>query len=450
MEKSLNIAVVGSGVSGLSSAWLLSKQHKVTVFEKDDRFGGHSNTVNVADVRGSVPVDTGFIVFNPATYPNLVEFFKLLAVPTKPADMSFAFSVANGSFEYAGRGLAGMFAQKRNLFRPRFWRMLADIRRFYREAEHWQATLSPDITLGELLKQGQYSAVFRDEHLLPMGAAIWSTPMAEMLEYPAVTFLRFCSNHGLLQLKNRPQWQTVDGGSRVYVNKVINEIKKNGHAFLNCGVKQIRRCAGGKVAILDWHGKERLFDHVVLASHPDQSLKLLADASQAEQQILSAFTYERNKAILHSDVSLMPLRKKIWSSWNYLSDKNEASEQKLSVSYWLNRLQSLNTEQPMIVTLNPKSDPDKDKIHASYLYDHPVFDTRAIMAQEKLWSIQGEMNTWFCGAWLGYGFHEDGLQSGLVIAEALGDLKRPWQVENPNGRIAAPPKNSKYHNKVAA
>lgn len=445
MEKPLNIAVIGSGISGLSCGWLLSQQHKVTLFEKDERFGGHSNTVTVADVLGPVPVDTGFLVFNPATYPNLVAFFKHFEVPVKPADMSFAFSVDQGVLEYSGKGLAGLFAQKSNLLRPRFWRMVWDILRFYREAEKWRATLSPEVTLGELLKQGKYSDAFRDYHLLPMGAAIWSTPMATMLEYPALTFLNFCANHGLLQVKNRPQWYTVDGGSRIYVKKVINEINKNGEALLNCGVRNIRRRVGGKVAILDWQGKERVFDHVVLACHPDQALKLLADPREQEQQLLSAIRYERNKAILHSDERLMPLRKKVWSSWNYLARQKlqqgkgngESDREKLSVSYWLNRLQSLKTRQPIILSLNPSIEPDVNKVHASFLYDHPVFDAQALAAQENIGALQGQDNTWFCGAWLGYGFHEDGLQSGLATAEALASVERPWLLENPNSRIAS-------------
>ncbi|MFP8966931.1 NAD(P)/FAD-dependent oxidoreductase [Pokkaliibacter sp. CJK22405] len=446
-SKPQTIAVIGSGISGLSCAWLLSKNHKVILFEKDDRFGGHSNTVDVnLPGQAPVPVDTGFIVFNHRCYPQLVRMFDHLGVKTSPSDMSFAVSLDQGAVEYSGTSLAGLFAQRRNLVAPSFWGMLADIMRFYRQSDDWRKTLSPDVTLGQLLAQHKFGERFRDEHLLPMGAAIWSTPMDKMLDYPALTFLRFCENHGLLQISDRPQWYTVDGGSRNYVEKLLADLGPE--ARCNRGVRSIRRLPG-KVQIEDWQGDSWRVDQVVLACHADQSLGLLADATADEQRLLSAFPYQRNRAILHSDTRLMPVRRRAWASWNYLGQRagngfgqhaenefgqrataavsaEEAGTSNVAVSYWMNQLQNLNTDTPMIVTLNPPVEPDVDKVHASFLYDHPAFSAESIRAQPELWAMQGQRNTWYCGAWFGYGFHEDGLQSGLAVAEALGGVQRPW------------------------
>ncbi len=432
----LKIAVVGSGISGLSAAWLLSKQHQVTLFEKDDRPGGHSNTVSVATPGGELAVDTGFIVYNPANYPNLVEFFHALGVPSQKTDMSFGVSIDNGAIEYSGCGLGGVFAQKRNLLRPGHWKMLSDLLRFYREAPG--LILDPEVqnqTLGEMLTHRGYGKAFIHRHLIPMGAAIWSTPADQMLDYPAVTFLRFCQNHGLVQLKDRPQWRTVTGGSREYVGRICRELGDS--LRLNSRIHKIHR-RDGKAVVEFLHGGRETFDHIVLACHADQALELLAKPSAEEQRLLSVFPYQRNRALLHTDERLMPSRRAAWASWNYLTDSQRSCGEQpdaISVTYWMNNLQHLPPEHPVFVTLNPLEEPAEGKILRSFLYDHPVFSLDSIAAQKELWSLQGRHNTWFCGAWFGYGFHEDGLQSGLAVAEQLGGLRRPWKLANPNSRI---------------
>lgn len=434
--KRKQIAIIGSGISGLSCAWLLARQHQVTLYEKDDRFGGHSNTVDVTEKTHQEPqalgVDTGFIVFNDRNYPNLVQLFDHLQVPTVDTDMSFSVSLNQGRLEYAGSNLNSLFAQRGNLVNPRFWSMIRDLLRFYREAEQLESSLDDQTTLGELLDSGGYREPFRNDHLLPMGAAIWSTPADKMMNYPARTFLRFCRNHGLVQLNDRPQWRTVSGGSRTYVEKLLADIGPGAHS--NRAARQVRRRAG-KVEVTDWHGETRHYDDVVLACHADQSLRLLVDPDPGEQELLSKFKFERNRTLLHSDPRLMPRRRNAWASWNYLGELDEQGAQKLCVTYWMNHLQHLSTDQPMLVTLNPVVEPAAGTVHASFLYDHPLFTPEALSAQSRLWSLQGRRQTWFCGAWFGYGFHEDGLQSGLAVAEQLGGVSRPWQLENPNSRI---------------
>lgn len=433
-----HIAVVGSGISGLSAAWLLSQKYSVTLFEKDDRFGGHSNTVVAKTQDGNIPVDTGFIVYNPVNYPNLTALFEHLKVDTVATDMSFGVSAQGGKIEYNGNGLGGIFSSFSNLINPRIWRMLKDILRFYKESQHWPEQLSEEVTLGELLARYRFSDELRDLHLIPMGAAIWSTPASEMMDYPALSFLRFCQNHGLLQVNDRPQWHTVKGGSREYVRKLINQIQPA--TICNRGVRQLIRHPD-HVEVIDSRGEHRRFDEVVLACHADQALSLLSDPSEREQHLLGAFSYQRNRAILHSDLRLMPKNRKVWSSWNYLTDMagtGAVSDEPLAVSYWMNKLQPLGTDQPLIVTLNPPVEPEEGSIHCSFLYDHPVFSKEAIAAQKELFRLQGEQRTWFCGSYFGYGFHEDGLQSGLAVAEALGAPRRPWQVAEESGRIHWP------------
>ncbi|MBB3047249.1 putative NAD/FAD-binding protein [Litorivivens lipolytica] len=428
----LNIAVVGSGIAGLSAAWLLSKAHTVTVFEREQRLGGHSNTVDILTPEGRLAVDTGFIVFNKRCYPNLVNLFNTLGVEYQATDMSFGVSINQGELEYAGAdSLRPLFAQKRNLLRPRFWRMIRDLIRFYRDSDDWLKSLDDTTTLGDLLARGGYGDGFRDDHLIPMGAAIWSTPAAQMADYPAKAFLQFCENHGLLQLSDRPQWQTVVGGSREYVRKIGHEI--SGDILLGTGISRIERHPDG-VSLTDEHGVTRQFDHVVLAGHADQSLAMLGDASVTEQALLSQFRYEHNTAWLHCDPSLMPRRKGAWASWCYLSDRQN-SQGKVAVSYWMNRLQHLPGKTPIIVTLNPTHEPAPDKCFQRFDYEHPQFNVAALQAQRHLWDLQGTNSTWFCGSYFGHGFHEDGIQSGLAVAEALGGVERPWKLDDPNSRI---------------
>jgi len=428
----LKIAVIGSGISGLSSAWLLGKQHQVTLFEQDSRLGGHSNTVDILTSAGTIAVDTGFIVFNERCYPNLVALFKHLGVRYQSTDMSFGVSLNKGQLEYSGsNSIATMFAQKRNIFRPRFWGMIKDLLRFYKQSAGWLETLPADLSLGELLRQEKFGPGFCEDHLLPMSAAIWSTPIEKMLAYPAKTFLRFCDNHGLLQVNERPQWQTVNNGSREYVNRVVSEF--SGTIKLNCGISKVRR-AGDHVTLIDEHGESHRFDHVVMAGHADQSLALLDEPSQAESSLLGAFAYENNEAVLHRDESLMPKRHQVWSSWNYLADTKQTSKQ-VSVSYWMNLLQHLPCQESILLTLNPLTEPRKDQVYRRFNYQHPVFNEASLNAQQHLWELQGQRRTWFCGSYFGYGFHEDGIQSGLAVAEQLGNTVRPWIVPNASGRI---------------
>ena len=429
----LSIAVVGGGISGLSAAWLLCQQHDVQVFEADSRVGGHSNTMVV----DGQPVDTGFIVYNQATYPNLTALFAHLGVATRATDMGFAVSLDHGRLEYSGSDLGGLFAQKRNLFRPRFWRMLADLVRFYRRAPRDLPTLGT-LSLGAYLDRLHMSAAFRDDHLYPMAAAIWSTPVALIPDQPAAAFIRFCQNHGLLELGARPAWRTVEGGSRSYVDRLAAPLA--GRIHIATPVRRIRRVPGGLggVELTTDHGVTR-FDDVVIATHADHALALLADADADETRVLSAFSYRRNLAVLHSDAALMPQRRRVWSAWNYASN-GRSGNQTLSVTYWMNQLQGWLPETlPLFVTLNPLRDPDPALTHARVTYDHPVFDLAADRAQGELWGLQGRRSTWFCGAHFGAGFHEDGLQSGLAVAEALGGISRPWQVADASGRIRVTP-----------
>jgi predicted NAD/FAD-binding protein len=426
------IAIVGSGISGLSAAWLLSQRHNVTVYESADRLGGHSHTIE-AFVKGCrIPVDTGFIVYNEKTYPNLTALFDHLDVPTHESEMSFAVSLDDGRLEYSGTGLAGLFAQPINLVRPRFWLMLFDLLRFYRRASR-DASVIEDASpsLGEYLAAGRYGSAFCDDHLLPMAAAIWSASPATMLRFPAAAFARFYDNHGLLQLLNRPVWRTVTGGSRVYVERLSQAIANR--IRINTTVHTILRTAEA-VRLTDCKGRTDCYDHVVLATHADHALAMLSDPSVAEHDLLDAFRYSSNLAVLHSDASFMPQRRAAWASWNYVGRRDAAAEH-VSVTYWMNRLQSIATETQLFVTLNPPRPPRAGTIMHSEVYEHPIFDARAMAAQRRLWSLQGDRNTWFCGAYFGSGFHEDSLQAGLAVAEQLGGVRRPWSVPEESGRI---------------
>ena len=433
-ETGLNIAVIGTGISGLSAAWLLSKQHRVTIYEQAHYVGGHSNTVQI-DIGGkSFPVDTGFIVYNPVNYPNLVELFDHLNVPTKPSDMSFAVSINNGRLEYAGTNLNGLLAQRSNLARPRFLRMVKDLLRFYNQAQ----TLSykdarNGMTLGQFLHANKYSDAFIHDHLMPMGAAIWSSSVEQMMHFPAFSFLRFFSNHGLLQLNDRPEWRTVEGGSREYVRRLTASYREN----IRCNerVIKVERNNTG-VVLMTASGGIDTYDHVIFGCHSDQALNLLERPTANESDVLGRIRYQPNTAILHTDTNLMPKRKRAWASWNYIGTGETVADKRLCVTYWMNLLQSLPTRTPVLLTLNPVKAISPEKIVRTFEYDHPIFDSAAIEAQPHLWDLQGEQNTWFCGAYFGSGFHEDGIQAGLAVAEMLGGQKRPWHIDNPSGRIS--------------
>lgn len=432
------VAVIGSGISGLSAAWLLDKSADVTLFEADSRLGGHANTVTVERPgKKPIAVDTGFIVYNEKNYPNLVALFAHLGVPTLETEMSFAASLHGGKLEYSGSGLGGLLGQKTNLLRPRFWKMVRDIMRFYKIApDLLNDPALQGVSLGDYLDRNNYSDGFVDDHLLPMGAAIWSMTAKDMRDYPLQAFIRFFVNHGLVQLSGRPQWRTVKGGSREYVSRIMAEFR--GTVVLDSRISGIKRTNEG-VKILDRAGHLSMFDDVVIATHADQALSLLVDADESEQSLLGAFQYTRNAAVLHSDARLMPDRRAVWSSWNYLSEPGAKGTEQLCVTYWMNKLQHLDEATPLFVTLNPSRPIDRANIIQTFDYAHPLFNAEAMEAQKTLWSLQGRRNTWFCGAHFGSGFHEDGIQSGLAVAEALGGVKRSWSVENESGRIFLTP-----------
>lgn len=407
----MKIAVVGSGVSGLGAAWLLDRAgHDVHVFEQNDYCGGHSNTVSGPD---HADVDTGFIVLNDWTYPNLLALFQEIDVAVTPSDMSFAVRVDKDGIEYSSNAL---FAQPKNLLNPRFHKMWMDLLRFYKSAP--QALRSGDqdlsMTLGAYLQQNNYARPFIDWHIVPMSAAIWSTPAGQVLDFPFRTFIEFCVNHGLLLLKDRPQWRTVTGGSKTYVRAlsrnfahkirlntpVIGVVRHDDHVMVN----------------------GEMFDHVIMAGHADQTLRVLTDSDALEREILGVFRYGPNTAYLHRDRSLMPVARKAWASWNYIS----GPDGRLTLTYWMNNLQSfLPPGDDLFVTLNPDRVPDK--LLRRINYEHPIFNAVTQNAQPKIATLQGRRRTWFCGAWCGYGFHEDGLSSGLAVAEKLSGTRRPWQ-----------------------
>ena len=427
-----DIAVVGTGIAGLACAWLLSERHRVTLYEAAGRVGGHSNTVSVATPAGLLSIDTGFIVYNELTYPNLTALFSHLGVATKESTMSFAVSIDAGRLEYAGTDLRGLFAQRRNLLSPRFWGMLRDLLRFYREAPRDLARLEQELgSLDEYLREGGYGAALQEDHLLPMSAAIWSCPAANARLHPAAAFIRFCDNHGLLKIAERPAWRTVTGGSREYVAKLTEGFASR----IRTGrpVLAVRRLEEG-VRVHSGTGAH-VYDDVVLACHADQALSLLgAEAAPRERDVLSAFRYTRNVAVLHTDTALMPRRRAVWASWNYLG-RSGAETTLPCITYWMNRLQCLPGETNYFVTLNPAHAPRLGTLLRSESYEHPIFDAAAIRAQRRLWSLQGAGGVWFCGAYFGAGFHEDGLQAGLAVAEQLGGVRRPWQVAAESGRI---------------
>jgi predicted NAD/FAD-binding protein len=415
------VAVVGSGISGLAAAYSLADCAQVTLFEAGRHFGGHTHTVDLTLGGVTHGVDTGFLVFNERTYPNLIRLFAELEVPTVASDMSF--SVQAGGLEWSGSTLASVFAQRRNLVRPAFWRMLAGILRFNRLAtEIAQRGADDELQqpIGDFLAAQRFSAEFRDWYFLPMIGSIWSCPTEQMLRFPVATMIRFCHNHGLIQIANRPRWHTVAGGARQYVQKMLRRVPD---ARLATPVRRVRRVPPGQGSAGVWldteAGAER-FDELVLACHSDQSLALLADASADERAVLGAIRYHPNRALLHTDTALLPSRRSAWAAWNYERAADTSHEQAaVCLHYLINRLQPLPFDAPVIVSLNPARAPRDELVHGIFDYAHPVFDQAAIEAQRRVPALQGRAHTWYCGAWTRYGFHEDGLMSGMAVAQAI-------------------------------
>ena len=412
----MKIAVVGSGISGLSAAYYLSKKHKVDLFEKQDHFGGHSHTVDISLNNKNISVDIGFIVFNHSTYPNLISFFKENEVEIEKSNMSFSISVKGTNIEYCGNGLNGIFSNKINLFNIKFLRMFLDIISFYKKSEKID-TENNDITLGEYLNKQKLSKFFIEYHLIPMVSAIWSMPPNEASQMPLVFFLKFFQNHGLFKLRNRPQWYTVSNRSKTYVGKVLNKI--SGEYYKNYPINKIKRTES---SVMLYYGTENEFfdyDKVVIATHADEALSMIENPTNDEKQILSKFKYKENLAYLHIEESIMPKNRNVWSSWN--SSIDPINLKKNSVTYWLNMLQNLKTNKNIFLTLNPFINIPENKILKKIKFTHPYYDQDALINQKKIHLLQNKKNILFCGSYFGYGFHEDGIKSSIEMIKKFYD-----------------------------
>jgi predicted NAD/FAD-binding protein len=421
------IAVIGSGIAGMASAWLLGKRYQVTLIDKNSYIGGHTNTVSVSEPGSDklLAVDTGFIVYNEPNYPNLVGLFNSLGVKSRPTTMSFAASIVDSGLEYAGSDLNTLFAQRKNILSPRFLKLVYDILKFNRQAKVLieDSAYDPELTLGEFLALNNIGKAMQNDYLLPMAAAIWSCPPNQMASFPARSFAQFFDNHGLLNVKDRPQWRTVLGGSQAYVAKLLKDY--SGEIITNNGVIKVDRKAD-RVTLTLADGQQLEFDDVVIATHADEALAMLAEATSDEQRCLSAFRYQENNAYLHTDERLMPNLKSVWSCWNYLANKSDEVNRAVSVTYWMNALQGLATKSNFFVSLNPIIAIDPTKVIKQIDYMHPVFDNKVMSAQKQLQCLQGKQRTWYAGSYFGYGFHEDALTSSVSVAKAFG-IKIPWQ-----------------------
>ena len=412
----MKIAVIGSGISGLSAAYYLSKKHHVDLFEKEDYFGGHSNTIDVIIDEKKIPVDVGFIVFNYQTYPNLINFFKEINVEIEKSDMSFSVSVENSNYEYCGRGLSGIFANKSNLLNIKFIKMFFDILKFYKSCDKI-SNFDQKTTLDQFLKTNKWSQSFIDYHIIPMVSAIWSMPPYEAGKMPMNFFLKFFQNHGLFKFKDRPQWYTVRQRSRTYVNKVLANI--SGEYYKNYEVKSVKRHSSGVQVYYGGDSEFFDYDKVVLATHANEALSLIKNPTELEKNILSNFGYKENHAILHYDENMMPKNKKTWSSWNSFVDPKDLN--KSSLSYWLNLLQNLDLKKNIFLTLNPFKKIPEDKILRKITFTHPYYNQEALDNQKNLKNIQNKENLLFCGSYFGYGFHEDGIKSSIEMLKNLND-----------------------------
>ena len=414
----MKIAVVGSGISGLSAAYYLSKKHKVDLFEKENQFGGHANTIKVIyDNKKEIAIDIGFMVFNQKTYPNLINFFLENKIEIEKSDMSFSVSEKDGDLEYCGKGISGIFSNKKNLFNLKFIKMFFEIISFYKNCERIEIQKTNTTTLGEYLKKIKISNYFINYHIIPMVSAIWSMPPYEASQMPFTFFINFFKNHGLFKLKNRPQWYTVTNRSKTYVDKIINQI--SGEHFKNYDInKIIRSNSGAKI----YYGEENEFfdyDKVIIASHADEALKMIKDPTVDEEKILKKFKYRENTAVVHFDETIMPKNKKAWCSWNSSISKDNI--EKTSVTYWLNQLQNLKIDKNIFLTINPFREISEEKIFKKVGFTHPYFDTEALSNQSNLYKIQNKKNTLFCGSYFGYGFHEDGIRSTIEMLKTLND-----------------------------
>ena len=436
----MRVAVIGTGIAGNSAAWTLSKRYPVTVYDRELRPGGHSHTVTIDYDGTSVAVDIGFIVYNELNYPDLTALFDHLGVQTVESCMSFAVTADGGRFEWKGGGnnwvetALGLFAQPRNLLSPSYLWMLRDILTFNtKSTEDYAAGRLAGLTLGEYFRRNHFAPRLLSDYLAPMGAAIWSAPSSEILNFPAENFVAFFSNHRLLQY-DRPVWRTVKGGSQRYVEKMTAAF--GDQIRLGCAVTSIERTAHG-VVVHDSHGGHGNYDHVVIASHSDQALAMLSDADPRERSILGAIGYSPNTVYLHRDTRLMPKRRRAWASWNFLRwQRKGTAVNDVAVTYWMNRLQGIDDDKPLFVSLNPPFEPAAELTFGKYMCEHPQYNAEAFVAQKRLGEIQGKRHTWFCGAWTGYGFHEDGLRSGLAVAEELGAIA-PWRAPPPEIAEAA-------------
>jgi predicted NAD/FAD-binding protein len=436
----MRIAVIGTGIAGNAAAWTLSRRYPVTVYDRESRPGGHSHTVNIDCDGTPLAVDIGFIVYNELNYPDLTSLFTHLGVETTKSCMSFAVTADGGRFEWKGGGenwwqtVAGLFAQPRNLLSPTYLWMLRDILTFNRQSvEDYKTGRLADMSLGEYFRYRKFAPRLLTDYLAPMGAAIWSTPAKNMLDFPAENFVAFFSNHRLLQY-DRPVWRTVQGGSRNYVERLTGAFQER--IRLGCAVTSVERKTHG-VVVTDSHGGSETYDHVVIAAHSDQALAILSDADARERAVLGAIGYSPNTIYLHRDTRLMPKRRRVWAAWNFLRwQRRGTAVNDVAVTYWMNELQGIDKDKPLFVSLNPPFEPNPELTFGKYICEHPQYDAAAFAAQKRIEEIQGKRHTWFCGAWTGYGFHEDGLRSGLAVAEALGATV-PWREAPPELAEAA-------------
>ena len=414
----MKIAVVGAGISGLSAAYYLSKKHKVDLFEKENHFGGHANTIKVAyKPNKEIPIDIGFMVFNKQTYPNLINFFSENKIEIEKSDMSFSVTVENSGLEYCGKGLAGIFSNKKNLFNPKFLKMFFEILSFYKNCEKIEIKKINSITLGEYLKEIKISEYFVNYHIIPMVSAIWSMPPYEAKQMPLSFFLSFFKNHGLFKIKDRPQWFTVANRSKTYVDKIIGQV--SGEHFKNYNINKITR---NDLGVKIFYGEENEFfdyDKVVIATHADEALKIIDNPTLDEETILKKFKYRANTAVIHFDESVMPKNKKAWCAWN--SSMDSANNEKTAVTYWINQLQNLKIDRDIFLTINPFKEIPNDKIFKKVSFTHPYYDTDALNNQSNLHKIQNQKHILFCGSYFGYGFHEDGIKSSIDMLKTLND-----------------------------